>query len=157
MGGVSRRADGLPLEEGRVTDEVSVHFPVLVGADGALEPENRAAFVRAMRRSRMLGKRVFCEFTREKRVRTIPQNARLHWLIGLFCEWAGWEKNEAKYWFVDRFAGYDEQLPNGQTVRRVPSTATFTVERMVELQDFIERFLIVECGMRIPADERGVA
>lgn len=145
-----------------MTDEVTVHFPMLISQAGEVRPEHAGQFHRAMKRAGMLGtmkgpRRVFCEFSREKRVRSLPQNARLHWLITLFCEWAGWEKNEAKHWFVDRFAGYDEQLPSGQVVRRVPSTATFTVERMVELQDFIERFLISECGMQIPADERGAA
>jgi len=137
-----------------VSDEVTVLAALIVGQDGSLRAENPAVFRRSLQRARMLGKTVFAELHREKRVRSLPQNARLHWLINLFCEWAGWEKNEAKHWFVNKFAGYDEALPSGQVERRVPSTATFTVERMVEFQDFIERFLIVECGMQIPADER---
>jgi hypothetical protein len=119
----------------------------------------RAAFMRAMTRARMLGKQVFCSLSREKRQRTIPQNRRWRGLIvPLFSEWSGYEADEAHEVLLERFAPKKSTTwPDGTVHETAKRTSDLTVEEMVELQDRVERWLTVDCGVRIPADERGRA
>lgn len=170
----------MALAEGRgVTDEVTVHFPMLVYQSGEVRPEHAGAFMRAMKRAGMLGtmkapRRVFCEFSREKRRRTLPQNARWYGLlVPLFSEWTGYEKDEAHEELLRMFGPRKTVTWGDGTLHSIPKRSSeWTVEEATETQDRVERFLsmpmtdqirtmeghsVSGCGLRIPADERGVA
>ena len=163
------------VEEGRMTDEVTVLAALVVGQDGSLSAENPAVFRRSLQRARMLGKVVFAELHREKRTRTLPQNARWYGLlVPLFSDYTGYHKEEAHEELLRMFGPVKVATWADGSTHEIPKRSSeWTVEEARDTQDRVERFFVADpservvvngseyvsgCGIRIPADERrGVA
>jgi hypothetical protein len=87
------------------------------------------------------------------RGRTLDQNAR-YWglIIAAFSDWSGYEPDECHELLKALLLPpVVQELPDGQRIERVASTATLTVEQFTEFMDRAERYLI---GHGVSLEER---
>ena len=121
---------------------------VLAGELTFASPRRWAAMLR-----RLEGQDVRVSVEPVGRGRTLDQNAR-YWglIIPAFSEWSGYEHDECHELLKALLLPpVVQELPDGQRIERVASTAALTVEQFTEFMNRAERYLI---GHGVPMEER---
>ena len=117
---------------------------------GQFKPDDLARW--AGRLARLEGKRVQCSVKREQARRTISQNAYL-WAVvyPTLAEWSGHEVAELHEHFKSALLSEPEEksLPNGDKLRRYPSTAGLDVGEFSAYVDGIVQWAAKQ-GVYIP-------
>ena len=86
--------------------------------------------------------------------RTLDQNRRLHWMIGLLASHIGYSPSELKDWFKIEY-GPKKKFVYGNYAAMIPkSTAEYSKMEMIEFIGQIDR-VAAELGFQFPENEDG--